>query len=104
MNLVMMKKLLCILIVCAHFSSLTSHGCPPFIRSWNLHILDGIPPDTVINIHVMSDEDDMGYHNITYNGDEYFIHFCENILHKTVFRSDFFSAIEETSFGCLIDK
>lgn len=87
--LVMNKQLLCLLIICANFFSIALGGCAVFARSWNLNILNGIPPNTSITIHVMSNEDDFGYHNITYKGQEYFLHFCENIFHHTVFRSDF---------------
>ncbi|KAL8253275.1 hypothetical protein R6Q59_036968 [Mikania micrantha] len=88
MSVVGMKKIL-FLFICAQYMFCLTSGCLPFARSWNLHVINGIPhADAILRIRVVSERDDFGYHNLTYNGPEYFLHFCETVTHTTAIRSD----------------
>lgn len=64
--------------------------------SWTIHIYDGIQ-DSQITLHVRSKDDDLGYHNITYNLG-YKFDFCENLIHNTLFTGDFFFGTKEAHF------
>ncbi|KAL8211440.1 hypothetical protein R6Q57_005877 [Mikania cordata] len=41
-----------------------------------------------MSVHVKSRDDDLGFHNITFNH-EYTFRFCENVVLNTVFGGDF---------------
>ncbi|KAL8239724.1 hypothetical protein R6Q59_016291 [Mikania micrantha] len=100
MGVHVMIKLLCLfMIMCAqYFPCVTS--CFPFVKPWNLHVINGIAghADKMLKIHVKSEKNDFGFHNLTYKGPEFYVHFCETITHTTVFAGYFWYENKFTSF------
>ncbi|KAL8237570.1 hypothetical protein R6Q59_018651 [Mikania micrantha] len=105
MSVCVMKNLLCLLIICGqYFSCVTS--CFFLVRSWNLHITNGMSqdPQTQLRIHVYSEKDNLGFHNLTYNGPEYFLHFCETLSRTTVFTAYFWHGDTRSSLYLFNDE
>ncbi|KAL8262108.1 hypothetical protein R6Q59_026157 [Mikania micrantha] len=62
-----------------------SRDCYTF--EWVVYIYNGIP-NSVIDVHVKSKNDDLGHHNVTTNI-LYHFGFCENYFENTLFAGDF---------------
>ncbi|MFS7952817.1 putative plant self-incompatibility S1 [Helianthus anomalus] len=80
-------------------------------KHWSVYMYNGIP-DSQIDVHVRSGDDDLGHHNITFDLG-YKFSFCESILQNTLFVGDFSDNSRSTHFhvfhkeigdiiGCLI--
>lgn len=72
-------------VTCIYIAPSNSSNC--LSMRWFVRIHDGIQNST-ISVHVRSKDDDLGFHNITYE-DEYGFRFCENAFQNTVFGGDF---------------
>ncbi|KAF5803629.1 putative plant self-incompatibility S1 [Helianthus annuus] len=94
----MAKKIsnfLVVLTCLTNFLITPSYTCwTPF--RWSILITNGIPNST-ISVHVQSKDDDLGFHNITYNNG-YSMFFCENLIHTTLFWGDFSYGQKSASF------
>ncbi|MFS7975230.1 putative plant self-incompatibility S1 [Helianthus anomalus] len=90
MSIFVTKKLLFLFISLSYFTCFLitpSHSRPCWGQEWTVFIYNGIW-DSTIDIHVISGDDDLGHHNITYELG-YRFNFCDNIFTQTVFGGDF---------------
>ncbi|KAF5803753.1 putative plant self-incompatibility S1 [Helianthus annuus] len=69
---------------------------------WVITINDGIPNST-IDFHVKSRDDDLGSHSITYDNN-YAFEFCENFVQNTVFWADFYYGKKFVHFNVFDSK
>ncbi|KAM0062091.1 putative plant self-incompatibility S1 [Helianthus debilis subsp. tardiflorus] len=104
MGIFFTKKLCYLFIILSCFTSFCvtpSVSCFLTIP-WFIQIYDGIPNST-ISVHVKSKDDDLGFHNITYYN-SYSFHFCENVIHSTLFWADFSYGSKFVHFNVIDDK
>ncbi|KAJ0568237.1 putative plant self-incompatibility S1 [Helianthus annuus] len=98
----MAKKISNFLVVLACLTSFLitpSYTCwAPF--RWSILITNGIQNST-ISVHVQSKDDDLGFHNITYNNG-YSMFFCERLIQSTLFWGHF-SYGEKSAFFNVFD-
>ncbi|KAF5778466.1 putative plant self-incompatibility S1 [Helianthus annuus] len=83
-----LKKLCYLFIVLSWFTSFSitpSMSCFLTIP-WFVDIRNGIPNST-ISVHVKSGDDDLGVHDIAYDN-SYNFHFCDNVIHSTLYWAD----------------
>ncbi|KAJ0781254.1 putative plant self-incompatibility S1 [Helianthus annuus] len=64
-----------------------SHSQCFLSRHWSVYMYNGIP-NSQIDVHVRSGDDDLGHHNITIDLG-YKFSFCESIFDNTLFVGDF---------------
>ncbi|XP_021984811.1 S-protein homolog 2-like [Helianthus annuus] len=86
MSISVTKMLCSLFIVLSYFTCFVIADCL-FTSSVTVYIFNGIP-DSTIDVHVKSGDDDLGHHNITLNL-WYDFHFCEIFFGNTLFTGDF---------------
>ncbi|KAI3783265.1 hypothetical protein L1987_42342 [Smallanthus sonchifolius] len=88
MSIFVTKKVCSLLIVLTYFTCFLitpSQSCW-FTTEWTVYVYNGIP-DSIIDVHVKSGDDDLGHHNITsFLG--YKFKFCDSLF-GTLFTGDF---------------
>ncbi|KAM0028390.1 putative plant self-incompatibility S1 [Helianthus anomalus] len=86
MSISVTKKLCSLFIVLSYFTYFVIADCL-FTSDVTVYIYNGIP-DSTIDVHVKSGDDDLGHHNITLSLG-YDFHFCESFFQNTLFMGDF---------------